>query len=175
MKKLVFGIVASLAVFNSSYGQNSTNRAEGKYLIIEASNLKSNINEIITEVKVTNKEKNISLPIFLHKFISLEKTDLKKDFENNSKTVSGISTIEVDGQIVYQRILKNGVFEKPQIYEFVGTTVLGKEYECTVQGNLTCVSDRIQDMNPVEYGFCLAGAPACLSELYLSCAWDNCM
>lgn len=129
---------------------------------------------IFTEVKITNKETNVTLPSFIYKFKSYNHTDVRNDLNNNPNAVSGILTIEVDGQIIYKREVKKGVFEKPQIIDFIATSELAKKYPCTIKGNFDCAVDRVNAMNFVDYAFCAVTAPACLAQVHLSCAWDNC-
>jgi len=46
-------------------------------------------------------------------------------------------------------------------------------FPCSI-GIISCADDAINGMNWIEYGFCLAGAPACLARVYLSCGWQSC-
>ena len=153
MKKLVFGLIATVMFGFVNNAQTTVYKGESKDSFIEASNVDSEINTIITEIKVTNKETKVTLPSFYYKFTSESNSDVRKDFENDPKSVSGIFTIEVDGQIVYKRLLKNGVFEKAEIIQFVGTTELGKKYSCTIKGIASCGNDHFNDMNFVDYAF----------------------
>jgi hypothetical protein len=175
VKKLLFGLIAIVLLFsNDSFGQTSSHRAEGKDTFVESFEVKSDINTIITEVKITNKNTNVTLPSFIYKFKSYGTTDVKKDFATNPNGISGMLTIEIDGQIIYKRELKKGVFEKPEIIDFIPTSVLGKKYPCTIRGNFQCAVDRVNAMNLIDYAFCAITAPACLAQTHLSCAWDNC-
>lgn len=58
MKKLIFGLIA-VVMFNSfSFGQ--TLKGENKSSFFEVSIIKSDINCIVTEVKITNKETKVT-------------------------------------------------------------------------------------------------------------------
>src|SRR5690554_5231989 len=129
MKKIIFGLIATVFMGVSSFGQSSTYyKGEGKDTFVEAFEIESgDKSTIITEVKITNKKTNVTLPSFIYKLQSNKQTDLKKDLANNPRSISGLLTIEVDGQIVYKREVNNGVFGEPEIIEFVGTTTLGKK------------------------------------------------
>lgn len=172
MKKLIFGLIA-VVMFNSfSFGQ--TLKGENKSSFFEVSIIKSDINCIVTEVKITNKETKVTLPSFIYKFTSDSQTNIKEDLARNPNEISGVYTIEVDKELLYSRKVENEVFQKADFFEFVGTSEIGKKYPCTVAGNFECAVDRINDMNWFDSSVCMLTAAACLLQTHISCAVDNC-
>lgn len=172
MKKLVFGLIATVMLSFSSFAQESV--FKGKNTIIKTTIIESNINSIIMKVDITNSETNVTLPSFFYKFQSDSKSNLIEDLKKDPKAVSGTYTVIVDSELVYIRKVINGNFTEGQTFDFEGTSVLGKKYPCTIKGQFQCVDDRINDMNWIDYGACLLTAPACYGQLHASCAWDNC-
>jgi len=171
MKKLIFGLIATVLITNLSFGQ--TFRGENKTSFIESTALKSEINSIINEVKITLKDTKETLPSFIYKFVSDSKGDIKTDLEKKSNTVNGVFTIEVDKQLLYRVKIVNSKFQGAETFEYTGTSLLGKKYPCTIKGNFECAVDRINHMNWFDYGVCLATAPECLAQTHISC-WVDC-
>jgi hypothetical protein len=62
MKKLVFGLIATVMLSFSSFAQESV--FKGKNTIIKTTIIESNINSIIMKVDITNSETNVTLPSF---------------------------------------------------------------------------------------------------------------
>lgn len=157
----------------TSINYNSS-KIEQNDKIVESSNIKSEINTIITEISITNKKTKIKLPSFIYKFISNNKTDIRKDLKVNPKFVSGTFTIEVDGQLLYKMKVINGNKQKAQIFQFNDNSQVGKKYPCSIAGNFQCAVDAVNNMNWFDYALCLSAAPACLAQTHISCLVDNC-
>lgn len=143
-------------------------------LTVEANLIDTNPNLYTIEVRITNKETKESLPTFIHKFIPDNKIEIMKDLPTKINSFNGTFIIEVEGQILHKSIIKNGIVKESEIKKFEISEFARISYPCTVDGITSCADDQINDMNWIEYGFCLASAPACLAELYLSCGWENC-
>jgi|GEM_PF-3152091 len=173
MKKILFGLIVSIFFTTANYGQK-TYKGEGKYSSVEATNIKSSINSIVTEVKITDKKSGAKLPSFIYKLTSQKESDIKLDLKENPESFNGFLTIEIEGQIAYKVSVVNGKFEKPEIFEFTGTTEIWRKYPCTIKGNFQCARDRINDMNWFDYAICALTAPECLAQTHISCAIDNC-
>jgi len=167
MNKVIFGLFAIIAFCTSGNSQNY--KTENKTSIIEAYEIKTEINVIQTVVKITNKETKKVLPNFIYKFTSTKHEDIKKALNENPEQVSGLLTLEVDGQILYSLDVKNGVIGKVQTYSYSGM-----KQPCTIRGQFACIDDKLEAMNWIEYGACLVTAPECYAVLHASCAWDNC-
>lgn len=172
MKNFLFGFIA-IVLSTVTYGQ-TTFKGEGKYSSVESTNIKSSANSIITEVKVTDNKTGVTLPSFVYILTSQKESDIKTELKEDSKSFNGVLTIEVDGQIVYKVKVLNGNFEKPEVFEFTGTTEAGKKYPCTIKGNIQCARDTINAMNWFDYAICAMTAPECLAQTHISCAIDNC-
>ena len=171
MKNLFFSLIAIVLIANFSFGQ--TFKGENKTSLIESFEIKSEVNSIINEVKITLKETKETLPSFIYKFVSDGKSDVKMDLKNKSDVINGVFTIEVDRQLLYRVKIVNSKFQNAETYEFTGTSFLGKKYPCTIKGNFECAVDRINEMNWFDYGVCLATAPECLAQTHISC-WVDC-
>lgn len=100
--------------------------------------------------------------------------EIMKDLPTKINSFNGTFIIEVEGQILHKSIIKDGIVKESEIKKFEISEFARISYPCTVDGITSCADDQINDMNWIEYGFCLASAPACLAELYLSCGWENC-
>lgn len=172
MKKLIFGLIAVVMFGGITNAQ--TFRTENKTCIIESKSVDSNVNSIIVEVKITNKETKETLPDFVYKFTSDNKGDLKKELSNNSKNISGVFTVSIDNQLLYTCTISNGSLKNAKSYTYNGTSAEGKAHPCTIKGQFACIDDKLENMNWVEYGACLLTAPECYAMLHASCAWDNC-
>jgi hypothetical protein len=171
MKKLIFGLFA-IVLFNSfSFGQ--TFKGENKTSFIEASTIKSEVNSIIAEVKITLKETKETLPSFIYKFVSDSKSDIRVDLEKKSDVINGVFIIEVDKQILYRAKVVNSKLQEAETFEYVGTSILGKKYPCTIKGNFECAVDRVNEMNWFDSAVCMATAPECLAQIHISC-WVDC-
>lgn len=178
MKKInVLTIISLLliAIFSCTEDLIETNNLDetsyakvvGEESIVEVNVIKSGIDYKVTEMKITNRETNVSLPTLYHKF----KLDKRSDNINDLSSTNGTYTIECNGVIVYKMIIKNGKIESTEI---VNHKSLSEEYPCTVKGIVTCADDTIEDVNWIEYGSCLLSAPLCLATIYASCIWENC-
>jgi len=82
---------------------------------------------------------------------------------------NGIFQITTQDKLIKQVKIKNGVVVSSQ-----KSLTYDGDYSCTFDGITSCADDDINAMNWIEYGFCLAGAPLCLAELYASCIYENC-
>lgn len=173
MKKLLLLLIVNIFITTITYGQ-TTFKDEGKYSFVESTNVKSIINSIVTEVKITDKKNGATLPYFIYKLISQKKGDIKTELKEDPKSFNGTLTLEVDGQIVYRVKVLNGSFEKPEVFEFTGTTEAGKKYPCSIKGNIQCARDTINNMNWFDYTICAITALECLAQTHISCAIDNC-
>lgn len=158
---------------NNENNLNKTATVSDNIKIVQANLVDTNPNLYTVEVKITNKKTEETLPIFVHKFIPDNTSEIMKDLPKKISTFNGVFLIEVEGQVLHRSIIKNGVVTKSEINKF-SVSAFAKRYPCTIDGITSCADDQINDMNWIEYSFCLAGAPACLAQLYLSCSWENC-
>lgn len=151
--------------------ETSYAKVVGDESIVEVTTVKSEINSRIIEMKITNKKTKVTLPTIYHKITLDNKNEKFDDLSKDLSSINGIYTIEVNGQILVSKIIKNG---KIQSTEIKTASSLYARYPCTTRGLILCADNEFNNMNWVEYGFCMAGAPACLAEVYASCAWESC-
>lgn len=96
-------------------------------------------------------------------------TILSHDY-NSDKTVR-LSTEDAITSVVGKRLLKAKMLMS---IGQVSVTQQKVEVPCSVSTVHDCVSYKIEDMNWIDYGACLATAPACYAQLWASCGWDVC-
>jgi hypothetical protein len=95
--------------------------------------------------------------------------------KNSPNTVNGTLQVEVEGQVIYKKRIINGVGQKGQKIPFKSSDgINASRVPCTVSTVHDCVAWEIDDMNWIEYGACLVGAPACYATLWASCTWEVC-
>ena len=93
----------------------------------------------------------------------------------NPYSVNGLLTIETEGQVIMNKRVINGVWQKNEIVAYkVPAPTYNANVACTGTTVHNCVSWEIEDMNWIEYGACLISAPACYATLWASCAWEVC-
>lgn len=154
--------------FNNNLDETTYAKVVGEESIVEVNVIKSGIDYKVTEMKITNRETNVTLPTIYHKF----KLDKRSDNINDFSSTNGTYTIECNGIILYRMIIKNGEIESTEIINH--KSLSSEEYPCTVRGIVTCADDEINDMNWIEYASCAISAPVCLATIYASCIWENC-
>mgnify|MGYP005995619645 CR=1 FL=1 len=151
--------------------ENEMTKVENETTLVQARVISSDKNIRITEIIVTNKITKEILPSIFHKLILTDNNaDINeiKDFNN----LNAIVTVGFKNKLLFETKVLNGKINTKKVSK--DYNLLLKEYPCTAAGLVECADDSFNDMNFVQYAFCLASAPACLAREYLSCAWDNC-
>ena len=141
---------------------------DGGQSVVKVNLVEAGTNGEIAEMKITNKESDITLPTLYHKFESVDRNDDMSDLSSTN----GTYTIECEGETIYRMVVKDGEIYSTEIID--EKAVAQGEYACTLRGIVRCADDTINDMNWIEYGSCLLGAPTCLATTYASCMWENC-
>ena len=185
INKLLLGLLVSMMFFQSCEKGDSTiihDENNSSKVAIVSDNLKTvqaklidtNPNLYVIEVKITNKKTKETLPTFIHKFIPDNPNEIMKDLPRKMNSFNGTFILEVEGQFLLKSIIKNGTVVKSEHNKFVAYHLAKEDYSCTISGIQDCAEDTINDMNWVDYSFCLASAPVCLAQTYASCAWESC-
>lgn len=140
---------------------------------VEINSIEPTSNIYALEFKVKNIENNKTLPTIVHKIRPYDKNISIEDVKKNIESFSGVFTIEIDGQILREIIVENGVIKELKSNKYIATvegkSVFSSEASRTIFG---CIDEALEEMNWIEYGSCAISAPACYATLYASCAWD---
>lgn len=160
---------------NEFIPQNKSITIDGKNgITVTASDVYSKKSSFKRQIIIADPISNAKFPAIFITFISDNSSNIYEQFKNKKSSVSGEFTIEVDGQIILKKRIVNGVGLKTQL---LSPQVSAREAEaapCNVSTVHDCVAWEIEDMNWVEYGFCLASAPGCYAGLWASCTWEVC-
>ncbi len=108
-------------------------------------------------------------------FVSSENVNIYEQLKKDPKSVSGLFTIEINGQVILKKQFINGVGLKTEKNSY--DNLIGGEIgriACNVKNIHDCVSWEIEDMNWLEYLVCAASAPGCYATLWASCTWEVC-
>lgn len=154
---------------------NKSVTIEGKNgITVTASDVYSKKSSFRRQIIINDPKSDVKLPAFFITFVSDNSTNIYDQFANNKSSINGEFAIEVDGQVILKKRIENGVGAKSKLFAFNPIGRAEMAAPCNVTTVHDCVAWEIEDMNWVEYGFCLAGAPACYAGLWASCTWEVC-
>jgi hypothetical protein len=150
-------------------------------ILVTAEDVYSTATEFKRMITITDPNTGTTFPAIYLTFTSAKKNkNIYKQLREDKSNVDGILTVEVGGsKILTQSVVKGkDMTMKRSVINTLavadGDPVKDPKVPCTITTVHDCVSYKIEDMNVVEYAFCLAGAPACYAELWASCTWDVC-
>ncbi|MDD7915568.1 hypothetical protein [Polaribacter ponticola] len=147
-----------------------TNVIENDNSIIKTQRIESDEKTIVINLDLTYKKSQRKLPTIQHKFISSNSNNVIEDLKNNAKSVNGIYSIEYNNKIIYEMTIKKGEIISKKSHILMQKTV----EDCSASGIIECFDSTVEDMNWVEYGFCIATAPTCTARITASCIWEEC-
>ncbi len=152
-----------------------------KNVDIRASDVSSSLNSIIRKIEIIDKRNNSVFDTFI---ISLSCDDPKDNIYEKLKlrTLSGTLKIENNNIILGKSHAINGLVSEDQklsnyFYSSENGNPMYKiaQLSCTASNVLNCVENRINSMNLMDYGICLATAPACYAALWAGCTYEICI
>ena len=102
---------------------------------------------------------------------------LCQNFDFKSQNFTRLFIIYSDGYSVMSTSATKGKFANFNRIDTKETFLLKtlSHNQCSVESVHDCVSYKIEDMNLVEYGLCLASAPSCYAGVWAVCAYDVCV
>ena len=159
--------------------RNAVTKVDGKDgVTITASDVFSRRSSFRREIEIQTKEAGNLGKVYLT-FTSADADNIYEKMRNSPNTVNGELTIETGGQVILRKKVVNGAWARTDVVAYKVDTNGSEEKRvnlaaCSVTTVHDCVAWEIDDMNWVEYGFCLAGAPACYAGLWASCTWEVC-
>jgi hypothetical protein len=189
MKRIFFlsVTIASFIVFacnkeksnsNEFIPKNETVTIQGKNgITVTASDVYSMKSSFRREIQIVEPKTNTKFPKIFMNFQSDNTGNIYEQLKNRRESVNGTFTIETEGQVIFEKKIVNGIGQKGHNIKLKTIFPNGSSREnvaCTVTTVHDCVAWEIDDMNWIEYGFCLAGAPACYASLWASCTWEVC-
>lgn len=146
---------------------------------IRASDVISTINSFKRKIEIIN---NIDKNVLQTFEISVISTNIQGDIYEalKNKTFSGTMEISSGSTKIISKEFKQGkLIPKISKINDSNITYLANPDEelapeCSATTVHDCVASRINAMNWIDYGLCLASAPACYGGLWASCTWDVC-
>jgi hypothetical protein len=150
-----------------------------EYVDVRASDLTSEFSSFKRKIEIIDKKNNSTFQTFILT-VTNEKTDESVYKSLKSSNFTGSLTVESEGRILLKFKSVNGKNLVESKENLNSGTILNYETKkltvpCTVTTVHDCVSFKIVDMNWIDYGLCLASAPACYAGLWASCSWDVCV
>ena len=107
---------------------------------------------------------------------STDKTrNLYDKLKDKDSDFCGRFSIEVEGQVIYTREIKNGTFLKAEKIAYKGKgPVYNPNVACTVSTVHDCVAYIMEDMNWWQLTSCAIRATLCYGLIWGNCTWDVC-
>ncbi len=188
MKKIIFIAAISVCSFiiackkdkslsqEEYIAENAPVTIPGKNgILVTASDVYSLQSKFRRKIQIEDTKTNTKLPPVFMTFESYDTENIYKKFKTDPSSISGIFLVETGGQIIYREEIINGKAQKGERISYkVRDPFYNPKVQCTVATIHNCVSWEIEDMNWIEYGACLVGAPACYATLWASCTWEVC-
>ncbi len=180
MKKLFLIALLSSMTFITSFAQNDSNFVIPKNddltsytndgFKITASDVYSKLSEFKRKIEIFDNNNNPFGVAYIKLVSANSDENIYDKIKNDPNNFSGTLTIEVDDLIVYSNTITNGIAASNRTPE----PFYNGSLSCTISTVHDCVSYSIDEMNWVEYTVCLAAAPGCYIEQWLSCQWEVC-
>ena len=192
LKKILWG-VALCSLFITLLSMSLPKKSNSKIVIpkneptiikgkngisVLATDVESNFSNFKRAIKITSTEnKSISLKFVLSYTSDNINENIYETLKYNPNTFNGNFTIETEGQEIYNVRIENGKAQRVvrKILSAVAPPpVYDANVACGVGTVHDCVSYKIEEMNWIEYGICLASAPGCYAGIWASCTWEVC-
>lgn len=167
------------AVVKSSIPKNEQITIKGRDGIsVTTSDIESTISSFKRGIEVTSAtDKKIKFKFVLSFASDNVSEDVYDQLKNNPSAVTGTFSISTEGQEIYTMRIEKGVAQK-SVRKVLSAQLVPPVHDASVGCGVgtvhDCVSYKIESMNWVDYGLCLASAPACYGGLWASCTWDVC-
>lgn len=171
MKKILFGLIASVMVTSLSFGQITSITNKGIISIDFKNKLVKKVTKITEsqDIAYTNVSMTFTCDKQMQTFSS--EKELIAFISKNPSKASGTFELFLDNSIAYRAQIVNGEKIKEEVFN---ETTNNKIYPCTLAGIRQCAVDRIHAQNWFDMWTCIAEGIDCVIVKYASCMVDNC-